>query len=247
MCKTHPGPRCTDHSAKRLDRAAEKHAEAAAAVATAETELAAAQSENRAETRIKRRLSAAEKRERDMLEKQQIAQLEYDSTPGGQREVEKLLRAKDLSEEERANLTARLDTARAYRVWQQRFVAKAKQLEKEKGPEAVLAWAKRENAAQLKRVHQIELELAAKYQADQAKRFKNLPPEQQLRALVTKAAKIYYRINRYRTLYKALTGDLDKFILRHTNALLTKQMTKGTGKLIDLLETKARPAEPKPA
>lgn len=212
MCKANPAPRCKKHAQDGLTSAQGKYDKASAEVTTAEAELQAAQAAGRATARIERRVARLQKEQQAALDKLQLAQLAYDSTPDGQKLVEKLLRDKNLTAEERDSLNARLETARAYRVWQARTAKKLAEIEQKDGPEAALKWAERESKAAGRRVKQIEMELAAKWAADQAKRFRNLPPEEQLVAILRTASKIYYRLNRYRMLYRALTGDLDKFV-----------------------------------
>lgn len=239
MCKTFPAPRCKKHAGDSLTSAQTKYDAAAAETAEVEAALQEAIDSGKAESRIRTRLNKSRKQQQLLLEKLQVAQLSYDSTRDGQKNIEKLLQSKDLSDSERDGLQARLETARAYRVWQQRCAAKLKDLEAKGDPEAVLAWAKKEQGAMMRRVTQIESEIKAKWLAEQAKKFRNLPPEKQLEVILRKSTKIYFRLNRYRSLYAALTGDLTKLVNRYER-IATRKLTN---KVVRTIEKRAKTRE----
>lgn len=222
MCKAFPAPRCKKHAGDSLTSAQTKYDAAVAETAAAEAALQEAIDGDRAQARIRSRLNKSRKQQQQALDKLQVAQLSYDSTTTGQKQIEKLLGRKDISYSEHSDLQARLDTAHAYRVWQQRCAAKLKEFEAKGEPDAALAWAQREQKAMVRRVSQIETEIKAKWMAEQAKKFSNLPVDQQLEVILRKSVKIYYRLNRYRSLYKALNGDLSKLVTRYGNTAVRK-------------------------
>lgn len=97
MCKPKPGPRCTPHIRKRLDKAA-------ARIDVARIAL----DENPAHARLQRRVAAAEAAYRDNLEV-------YDSTPGGQNELRAAM-AVEPEPDRRAELTRRLAAGQQLRA-----------------------------------------------------------------------------------------------------------------------------------
>ncbi|WP_287164555.1 hypothetical protein [Rhodococcus sp. (in: high G+C Gram-positive bacteria)] len=99
MCKPKPGPRCTPHIRKRLDKAA-------ARIDSARTAL----DENPSHARLQRRVAAAEAAHSDTCDL-------YDSTPGGQNELRTAIAAEP-DPERGAELTRRLVAGQQLRAEQ---------------------------------------------------------------------------------------------------------------------------------
>ncbi|WP_260684583.1 hypothetical protein [Rhodococcus sp. KBS0724] len=107
MCKPKPGPRCTPHIRKRLDKAAARIDSARAAL-----------EENPSHARLRQRVAAAEAAHRDTRDL-------YDSTPGGQNELRTAISAEpDL--ERRAELTRRLAAGEQLRAEQTEALRRAR-------------------------------------------------------------------------------------------------------------------------
>ncbi|MGO4205521.1 hypothetical protein AB4Z09_28070 [Rhodococcus sp. TAF43] len=107
MCKPKPGPRCTPHMRERLDKITARLAQARAK-----------RDENPTHARLQRRLDAAEA---DYAETLAL----YDSTPGGQDDLQAAIDAAD-NTEARDELTRRLEAAQRLRAEQTEALRRAR-------------------------------------------------------------------------------------------------------------------------
>ena len=255
MCKSRPGPRCSDHPRKKVMKSILANNKANEQIIyytakRAELDPSASNYADRYEA-ISKQIDKANTTFNKTSESVAFWEQEYESTPDGMRDLQTKLDNPELSKVDRAHLEVDLEVAKMRRQWQLDF---SKILARtEKGVEGVegaikLAEFEKENiAVKNSNLQQVEVEeqkelsnlekekkvLQKKYEADPSD--SNRRKLEKNKTRLAQLRKTMYRIQKIYSLYQIISKDLDKFIKNRKNSLLQKTMIGTTALIMDFV------------
>lgn len=255
MCKSRPGPRCSDHPRKKVMKSILANNKANEQIIyytakRAELDPNADNYANRYET-ITKQIDKANTTFEKTSESVAFWEQEYESTPDGMRDLQTKIDNPELSKIDRAYLEVDLEVAKMRRQWQLDF---SKILARtEKGVEGIegaikLADFEKENIAvknsnlqEVEKKEQVELSNLEKEQKTLQKEYATNPSDanrkkiEKNQARLAKLRKTMYRIQKIYSLYQIISKDLDKFIKNRKNSLLQKTVIGTTALIMDFV------------
>jgi hypothetical protein len=229
MCRERPGPRCSDHPAKKLERNSHWESRTISELKEVNEELSTTITNKRRSA-----LTAKRRKLEDKLvyltEEKALLQLEYDATPRGRKELEEKLR-NEQNEEVKELIAVDLQVGKQRRKWQ---LAKSKEFHQtefgsEDGPERVIEKAKKERALAQKKAD--DFNAKKKIAQEKLNQAKALAPSDKRKQLIRNISKTIYMISAVHSFYQLIMEDMDTYISKRSNNIVKKLAVQGSATL----------------
>jgi hypothetical protein len=216
MCRAKPGDRCSYHQRIVLMNQLRARQKTFSELTSVNESLENDSSATTSSPKLIVRQTVLRDKVSVMDDKLGLAELEYNATPDGRRDLEdKISTTPDGPQKDR--LLVDLHVAKKRREWQQTTSQRLDDIEAASGTEKAIIEAEIERGKAVEAQKKLALQEVAARNAILAEQHK----ERRLRSRqrMARLRKIQYRARQLQRVYRLCTGDLDSFIKRKTKAL----------------------------